>query len=138
MEYNTTGFLFVQSQHLTQMPGNCFSFTVFIGCQPDFLRILCTRFQFLYQFLLFGRYFVFWFESICVNTHFPFLQVTNMPIARHDLKILAEKFLYRLCLRRRLYYYQILLHTLIYLVSGCKSREKFWLHLIYIVDFLFS
>ena len=113
VEYDTVCFLFVQSQYLAQVPADGFSLAVFIGCQPDFLSLLRIRFQFFDELHLFLWYLVFGFERLGVNTHFLLLQVTDMTIARHHLKLLTKKLLYRLGLCRRLNYYQILLHTLI-------------------------
>ena len=113
VEHDTVCFLFVQSQHLTQVPADGFSLAVFIGCQPDFLSLLRIRFQIFDELHLFLWYLVFGFERFRVNTHFLLLQVTDMTIARHHLILLTKKLLYRLGLCRRLYYHQIFLHTII-------------------------
>ena len=54
-----------------------------------------------------------------------------MTIARHDLKVIAQKLFYRLRLGRRLYYYKIFLHNPMYVLKfGCKSKQKTFYHLI--------
>ena len=147
VEYDTVGFLLVQSQHLTQVPRDGFSLAVFIGCEPDLLCLLCVVLQFLDEFLFLLRYLVFRFERTGVDTHLLLFQVADVTVARHDLIVTAQEFLNGFRLGRRLYYHQILLHIIFYfftfllfytLLWGGKSKQKFWLHLIYICNFLFS
>ena len=55
VEDDTVGLLLIQSQHLAQVPGDGFSLTVFIGCEPYLLGFLCLGAQVGNQFgLLFG------------------------------------------------------------------------------------
>ena len=85
------------------MPGNGFSLTVFIGCEPYFLGFLCLGTQISYKLcLLFGNL-VFWFERLLVNTQLLLLQIADVTIARHHLKVLSQELFYRLRLGRRLH-----------------------------------
>ena len=45
VEHDTVCLLAVKTQHLTQVPGDGFSLTVFIGCEPHLLGLLGLRTQ---------------------------------------------------------------------------------------------
>ena len=107
------------------MPGYGFSLAVFIGCQPNLLGFLCILFQFADKFLLVFWNFIFWNESVIVDTQFSFLQVPDMAIARHHLEVATQEFLNRLRLCGRLYYNEIFLHILSRLIHfGLQKYRK--------------
>ena len=102
VEDDTVGLLFVQSQYLTQVPGDGFSFTVLIGCEPYFLGFVCLGLQIGNKFCLFFRNFVFRFKCLVVDAQLFLFQITDMSVTRHDLEVLSQEFLDGLRLGRRL------------------------------------
>ena len=85
------------------MPGDGFSLTVFIGCQPDLLGLTGFFTKVCHQlYLLFGN-FIFRFERLLIDTQLFLLQVADVAIARHHLEIRSEELLNRLRLSRRLH-----------------------------------
>ena len=113
VEDDTVGLGLVQSQHLTQMPGDGFSLAVFIGCEPYFLCLLRVRLQFADESLLVIGDFVFRLKGMVINAEFFLLQVPDMTVARHDFIVITQEFLYRLRLGGRLYNYEVLLHIFV-------------------------
>ena len=63
------------------MPANGLSLTVLIRCQPDHLSFLGCLLEFTYHLLLIGRYFIYGFKCIYVNTQVFLFQVTDMSVA---------------------------------------------------------
>ena len=80
VEDDTVGLLFVQSQYLTQVPGDGFSFTVLIGCEPYFLCFVCLGVQIGNKFCLLFRNLVFRFKRFVVDAQLFLLQVTDMSV----------------------------------------------------------
>ena len=113
VEHNAVGFLLIQTEHFTQVPRDSLSFTVFIGCQPHLLGLLGISLQILHHLFLVFRNLVLRLEGLLVDAHLLFLQVTDMAVARHHLKVATQELFYRLGLSRRLYNHQILLHDIL-------------------------
>ena len=109
--------LWLQTQHFVQVPGDSLPFAVFIGCQPHSLGIGGLFLQIRHQFLLVRRHNIVWRETVVnVNAEVLLLKVADVTVAGHDLEVLAQEFLNRLCLGRRLNYHEILLHGCIKMV----------------------
>ena len=131
VEYDTACLFLVKSEHLAQVPGYRLSLAVLIGSQPYLFGSFGISLKFLHHLYLFLGYFVGRLQGIHIYTYFLFLQVSDMTIARHNLKVITEKLFNRLRLGRRLYYYKIFLHNPLYIYKfGCKSKQKTFYHLI--------
>ena len=91
VEHDATRFLRVEPEHFGEVPGNGFPFAVFIGCEPNCLRLfsLCT--QFVNQVFLVRRYFVLGLERVEVHAKVLLLQVADMSVAGHHFIVRAEK-----------------------------------------------
>jgi len=111
VEHDARGVPLVQSEHLAEMPTDGLSLAVLIGCQPNVAGCLGAFLQVGHYFLLLLGNLIVGFESIFIDAEFFFLQVADVSVRRHHLKILAKKFLYGLGLGRTLYDNQIILHT---------------------------
>ena len=136
VEYDTFGFLRIQSQHFEQMPGNSFSLAVLIGCEPNHICFLGFGLQFLDQLLFVFRYFVSRLVAIrYINTKLLLLQVADMSVTGKDFIIIPQELFNGFCLGRRLYYHKVLLHVQINL--GAKVEKKAESHLYNKVCFCF-
>ena len=92
VENNAAGMVVLQAQDIEQMPGDGFSFAVFIGSQPDGLGLAGGLGQFADQFLLVGRKFVQRLESMIYIYAESFLaQVPDMTEARHHFVVLSQE-----------------------------------------------
>ncbi len=103
MEHDPSGVLRFQSQHLVKMPCNGFSLAVFIGCEPHSLGFCRCFAQFAHKLLFLVRNFVDRAEtSLHIYAEALAFEVAHMAVARHHFIVFAQKFLYGLCLGRRL------------------------------------
>ena len=93
MEHDAVCLLLVKAQHLTQMPRDGFSLTVFIGSQPDLLSLLRLLLQFTDKFALVVRYLVSRHQCLIVDADFSLFQVADVAITRHHFVILTQEFL---------------------------------------------
>ena len=109
VEHDAPSVFLVEFQHLLQVPGDGLSLAVLIGCEPHAFGLRHGFFQVGDQLALVVAYLVLGhIASLYVDAHLFFRQVAYVPVARLHRVVLAQKFLYRLRLCRRLYYYQIL------------------------------
>jgi hypothetical protein len=86
-------------------------FAVLIRCQPNGLRLGCRLLKLRHQsFLVIGN-FIDWSKAVLdIDAEIALAEIADMSIARHHFIVLAEEFLYRFSLSRRLYYYQVFEH----------------------------
>lgn len=109
---NAAGMRCLQTQHLEQMPGNGFTFTVFIGSQPHTFCLSRFGSQLIYQFFLFLRDFVYRPEAVCyIYTEILFLEVAYVSVAGQYLVVIPQKLADGLGLGGGLNDYQIFLHN---------------------------
>ena len=80
MKHDSLRLLHIQSQHLSQVPRDGLSLAVFIGCEPDSVRLAGSRFQRLHERSLLFGYLILWSEIVEVHAEFIFLEVTDMSI----------------------------------------------------------
>ncbi len=112
VEHNAFGLLFFEVQRIKQMPGNGLSLAVLIGSKPYSFCFFGRGLEFGDDFLLIGRDLVDGCETILyIYAEIFFLEIANMPIAGHDVKVFSEKLLYGLCFCRRLDDYQVFIHS---------------------------
>ena len=64
MKDNSPYLFGLEAENLLQMPCNCFSFTVLIGCQPYCGSLFRERLEFLYHFFLVVGNQIVWLESV--------------------------------------------------------------------------
>ena len=105
------GLFRLQSESIVKVPGDGFPFTVFIGREPDQVRLPGKVLQFLDHLLLVRRDHIFRLEAMLhIDAQLLVLKVAYMPEAGLHRVFFAEIFLYgpRLC--RRLDYYEIPAH----------------------------
>ena len=93
MEHNTVSVLLVESQHLAQVPGDCFSLAVFIGSQPHLLCGLGILLQLTNQSLLLFWYLIIGTQGVEINAYLFLFEVTDVSIARHHFEVFAKKLL---------------------------------------------
>ncbi len=115
MEDDTFGVFIRKVQHLLQVPSNGFPLSVFIACEPNVVGVFRCFSERINDFD-FAR-----FDGVVgciivskVDTYaviFDPRDVSDMPLRRQDVIVLAQKLFYRFCLCRRLYYDQIFTHT---------------------------
>ncbi len=112
MKNNALGILFFQIQRIEKMPRNGFPLPVLVRSQPYRIGLFSSRLQFGHHLLLIGRNLVDRCEVVFnIDAKIFFLQVADMPVAGHDMKILSKKFFNGLCLRGRLDDNQVLFHS---------------------------
>jgi hypothetical protein len=91
---NTTCLFFGQLQHLLNMPSNSFSLAVRVAREPNLIGLESLFAQRINQlYLIFFDYIVRSIAIAKVNTHAVFtntLDITNVPLRRHQMKILAQ------------------------------------------------
>ena len=80
MEDNAFGGALIKSEHLTEVPGDSFSLTVFIRCQPYLFGFAGLALQFGHQFLLFLGYLIVGQQRVHIYADFFFLQVTDVSV----------------------------------------------------------
>ena len=104
--------LCLQPQHLKQMPGNGFPFTVLIGSQPHTFCLSRFGSQLIHQFFLFLRDFVYRLEAVCyIYTEILFLEVAYVSVTGQYLVFIPQKLADSLGLGGGLNDYQIFLHN---------------------------
>ena len=91
VEHDATRFLRVESEHFGEVPGDGFSFAVFIGCEPNRLRLFGLCAQFVNKVFLVRRYFVLGLERVEVHAKVLLLQVADMSVAGHHFIVRTEK-----------------------------------------------
>ena len=105
VKYDPFGRYRVKAKHFAQMPANCFSLTVFVCCEPYFVRLFRQRLQFVNNFpFFFGNYIAGFKIIFDVDTHAGLLQIANMAKAAIHLKILSKDLFNGLCFCRALNY----------------------------------
>ena len=106
VEGDAPGFLRGEPESLVKMPGNGFSLAVFIGSEPDGVRLGGKTLEFGYGFLLVRRNNILGSEAVVeVNAELLFLKVAYMSLRRHDFVVASEELLYCLRLVRGLDYH---------------------------------
>ena len=103
VEDDTRSLFLIESEHLTEVPADGFSFAILIGCEPHFLGGLGIFLEFCYNLLLILWYLIVWFKRLFVDTESTLLQVSDVSVGRHHFIILAEELLNGFGLGRALY-----------------------------------
>jgi len=90
VEHYASCGLGIEAQNFAQMPCYGLSFAVFIRCQPHGLCLLGGAAQLAYEILLVIRNFVDGLKTIVdIDAETMFFQVADMPVAGHDLIVVA-------------------------------------------------
>ena len=106
------------------MPGNGFSFAVFIRREQHLRRLLRRFFQVCNQLFLFRRNDVLRCVIVLdINTELFRLQVADVSVTRHDPIVFTQKFLDGFCFRRRLYDNQFFLHLFSLFFFKIRGRD---------------
>ena len=102
VEHDAAGLIRVQSQEESQMPGDCLSLAVRVGCQIDFSGSLRLFFEFLDQIALPADRNILWLKIVFhVDAQFALRQVSDMSDRSNDLIGRAQIFADGFCLGRR-------------------------------------
>ena len=99
---NAVFILYIQFQNISQMPGNCFSLAVRVGCQIDFIRLFSGGLQALNGIRLFTNIQIFRGKIMFyIDTEGTFGKIPYMSHRSHDLIIFPQIFFngFRLCRR---------------------------------------
>jgi hypothetical protein len=103
MEDNPPGCGKIKVKYTCKMPGNCFSFTVLVRCNPDIFRFLCSLPQFTYDFGLVFRDFIFRREILFNIYSKVFLhKVPYVAEAGNNPELFSKEFFYSFSFGRRL------------------------------------
>ncbi len=105
VEGNAHGLVVGQAEQLLEMPGYRLSLAVRVGCEIDHVRLVGGGLQLGDYVLLALDGDILRRETVLyVHAHRALGQVAEMAHAGQHLEVLAQVFLYRPCLRRRLDY----------------------------------
>ena len=112
MKNNSWCSLDIKTKLICDMPSNCLSFTVLIGCDPGLIYLFWDCFKFRKHSFFVWRDHIFWTKIILnINSQAFCWEINGMTIGSLDFEISSEKFFNGLWLCWRLHNDKVFWHN---------------------------